>query len=88
MKFVRPLYRALHKSPMDGAADLAVQTFVDHHNFYHPICRKMVASDLGVDLDALKRAAPTHRDDAPKLLLIAAAAAALLFIAFKAKQRA
>ena len=88
MKFVRPLYRALHKSPMDGAADLAVRTFVDHHNFYHPICRKMVASDLGVDLDALKRAAPTHRDDAPKLLLIAAAAAALLFIAFKAKQRA
>ena len=50
MKFVRPLYRALRDSPCAGAKDTAVRTFVANADFYHPICRKMVASDLGVDL--------------------------------------
>ena len=29
-----------------------MSTFVANADFYHPICRKMVASDLGVDLSA------------------------------------
>lgn len=46
MKFVRPLYRALYQSPM--GKKLAVDTFLDSKDFYHPICAKMIASDLCV----------------------------------------
>ena len=52
MKFVRPLYRALRDSPCANAKETAVRTFIENADFYHPICRKMVASDLGVDLGA------------------------------------
>jgi leukotriene-A4 hydrolase len=52
MKFVRPLYRALRDSPCAGAKETAISTFVENADFYHPICRKMVASDLGVELGA------------------------------------
>lgn len=44
MKFVRPLFRSLNKVDRD----LAVQTFEKYRDFYHPICRQMVAKDLGV----------------------------------------
>lgn len=44
MKFVRPLYRALHESKM--GKDLAVDAFLKNKDFYHPICAKMIASDL------------------------------------------
>lgn len=50
MKFTRPLYKELFKSPM--AQTLAVETFTRTAAFYHPICRKMVAADLGLKLDA------------------------------------
>jgi leukotriene-A4 hydrolase len=46
MKFVRPLYKLLHKSEM--GRELAVTTFLRHKDFYHPICAKMVAIDLKV----------------------------------------
>eukprot|EP00281_Chroomonas_sp_CCMP1168_P023467 CAMPEP_0206228258 /NCGR_PEP_ID=MMETSP0047_2-20121206/9075_1 /ASSEMBLY_ACC=CAM_ASM_000192 /TAXON_ID=195065 /ORGANISM="Chroomonas mesostigmatica_cf, Strain CCMP1168" /LENGTH=667 /DNA_ID=CAMNT_0053651493 /DNA_START=132 /DNA_END=2135 /DNA_ORIENTATION=- len=46
MKFTRPLYRELNKAPISGARSTALATFKKHSNFYHPICRKMVASDL------------------------------------------
>lgn len=42
MKFARPLYRALMKVDLD----FAVKTFKENESFYHPICRKMVSSDL------------------------------------------
>ena len=48
MKFTRPLYKALYHSKM--ASDLAVKTFLENKDFYHPICTKMVASDLSVAL--------------------------------------
>ena len=44
MKYVRPLYRALYASKM--GKQLAVTAFLQNKNFYHPICAKMVASDL------------------------------------------
>ena len=44
MKFVRPLYRALHGWPEQKA--LAAKTFAEHANSYHPIARKMLAQDL------------------------------------------
>jgi len=46
MKFVRPLYRALYQSSM--GKQLAVDTFLDNKDFYHPICAKMIAVDLCV----------------------------------------
>ncbi len=48
MKFTRPLYKELFKSPM--ARQLALDTFQAHAACYHPICRKMVAADLGLKL--------------------------------------
>ena len=48
MKFVRPLYRAL--AGLKQGPDLARETFSKLHSLYHPIARKMVASDLGVAL--------------------------------------
>lgn len=47
MKFLRPLYRALYKSKM--GKDVAVQTFQESRQSYHPIAAKMVAADLNVD---------------------------------------
>ncbi|KAL7535361.1 hypothetical protein ACHAXR_007013, partial [Thalassiosira sp. AJA248-18] len=44
MKFVRPLYRALFHSEM--GKDIAVSTFLENKDFYHPIAAKMVATDL------------------------------------------
>ncbi|SPN97360.1 related to leukotriene-A4 hydrolase long isoform [Cephalotrichum gorgonifer] len=46
MKFVRPLSRALNKVDRE----LALATFERNKGFYHPICRAMVAKDLGVEL--------------------------------------
>ncbi|KAL7533149.1 hypothetical protein ACHAWF_004363 [Thalassiosira exigua] len=44
MKFVRPLYRALFRSKM--GKDVAVSTFLENKDFYHPIAAKMIATDL------------------------------------------
>ena len=48
MKFIRPLYKALYHSQM--GKDIAVSTFLQHKDFYHPIGAKMVASDLMVKM--------------------------------------
>ncbi|EGF98245.1 uncharacterized protein MELLADRAFT_96062 [Melampsora larici-populina 98AG31] len=44
MKFARPTYRALYKVD----SELAQKTFKANENFYHPICRAMLAKDLGL----------------------------------------
>ena len=46
MKFTRPLYRALFASKMGKA--IAVEAFLQNKDFYHPICVKMIASDLSI----------------------------------------
>lgn len=48
MKFVRPLYKTLYDCEIPKAKEAAVATFLAHRHFYHPICRKMVALDLGL----------------------------------------
>ena len=48
MKYVRPLYRALHSLPGTEGKALAKKTFLDNRDFYHPICEAMVAKDLGL----------------------------------------
>lgn len=45
MKYTRPLYRSLYQ--FDRV--LAVDTFLQNQDFYHPICAKMVATDLQLD---------------------------------------
>jgi len=42
MKFVRPLYRLLNEVDRE----LAVKTFEENKDFYHPICRALVEKDL------------------------------------------
>lgn len=44
MKYTRPLYRGLNKVDHE----LAVKTFKEYRDFYHPICRQMVEKDLGL----------------------------------------
>ncbi|KAL4448420.1 hypothetical protein ABPG75_005639 [Micractinium tetrahymenae] len=46
MKFLRPLYRALNGSKSEAARHLALNTFKQQRNAYHPIASKMVAVDL------------------------------------------
>jgi len=56
MKFVRPLFRALAafqainepETSLSTAKAFAVKTFEDIGHIYHPITRKMVATDLGL----------------------------------------
>lgn len=47
MKFVRPQYRLLAKSKM--GKDRAIELFKKHEDSYHPICAKMVKSDLQIE---------------------------------------
>ena len=47
MKFTRPLYRELFA--LDETRSAAIETFKQRASFYHPICRFMVAKDLGVE---------------------------------------
>lgn len=51
MKFTRPLYRELFA--IEETRNAAVETFKERAMFYHPICRAMVAKDLGVELGEL-----------------------------------
>ncbi|WOO82539.1 Leucine aminopeptidase 2 [Vanrija pseudolonga] len=46
MKFCRPIFRLLNEQ----APELARNTFTEHAAFYHPIARKMIAKDLGIEL--------------------------------------
>lgn len=48
MKFVRPLFAALNKVDRE----LALRTFEKNKDFYHPICKAMVAKALGVSAEA------------------------------------
>ncbi|CAK4411901.1 unnamed protein product [Aphanomyces euteiches] len=48
MKFVRPLYRDLYKSKF--GSDAARRIFLEWKDNYHPIARKMIAKDLGLQL--------------------------------------
>uniref|UniRef100_A0A7S3RQH5 Peptidase M1 leukotriene A4 hydrolase/aminopeptidase C-terminal domain-containing protein n=2 Tax=Emiliania huxleyi TaxID=2903 RepID=A0A7S3RQH5_EMIHU len=47
MKFVRPLYRELFAWEEQSA--VAVRTFMQHRDGYHPICSKMLSADLKLD---------------------------------------
>lgn len=49
MKFVRPLYRSLFNSSM--GKKIVLKAFKENSGFYHPICRKVIASDLLVAHD-------------------------------------
>lgn len=42
MKFVRPLYKNLN----EANREMAVKTFEENRDFYHPICRAQVEKDL------------------------------------------
>lgn len=48
MKYIRPLYRDLHKSKFGNKR--ATETFRKHRSMYHNIAQKMIAKDLGVEL--------------------------------------
>ena len=45
MKYVRPVYRALFTVDKQ----LAIKNFRAHKGFYHPICGRIVAKDLGIE---------------------------------------
>lgn len=47
MKYVRPIYRALHKCA--AAGDLATRTFLENRSIYNNIAATMLAKDLGLN---------------------------------------
>jgi leukotriene-A4 hydrolase len=47
MKFVRPLFRDLFRA-QGVAKQIALDTFAQHREAYHPIASKMIAKDLGL----------------------------------------
>lgn len=73
MKYVRPLYRALHESKM--GKDLAVDAFLKNKDFYHPICAKMIASDLKLTVKESSEADVDSRKSYLKLAIIIGAIA-------------
>jgi leukotriene-A4 hydrolase len=46
MKFVRPLYRLLYEAK--NGKQLAIDTFLNHKHFYHPIAASLIEKDLGL----------------------------------------
>ncbi|KAI8967114.1 peptidase family M1-domain-containing protein [Mycotypha africana] len=46
MKFVRPLYRLLHHAK--NGSQLAVDTYLKHKSFYHPIAAQLIEKDIGL----------------------------------------
>ena len=80
MKFTRPLYRALFASKWRG---VAIDAFMEHQNFYHPICAKMLANDL-------KQIKPKSQGEMAlsKWVAVAVGGAALAAVAALALQRA
>jgi len=76
MKFVRPLYRALFASRM--GKKLAVDTFLQSADFYHPICAKMVAGDLTETYGGEKDEDAKGRDSRWQWLYVGGVVAALM----------
>jgi len=72
MKFVRPLYSALFRSKM--GKKLAVETFLENKDIYHPICAKMVATDLS---EKKKRSSSSKYTTLEQILLWSAAGLAV-----------
>ncbi|CAO3637411.1 unnamed protein product [Cunninghamella blakesleeana] len=46
MKFVRPLFRLLHEAK--NGQQLAVDTYLKHRKFYHPIAATLIEKDIGI----------------------------------------
>jgi leukotriene-A4 hydrolase len=44
MKYVRPLYRNLYAT--DFGRDIALKTFSENKDYYHPVCAGMLTKDL------------------------------------------
>jgi leukotriene-A4 hydrolase len=77
LKFVRPLYRALYKSKM--GKELAVETFLNHLDFYHPIGVKMIAIDLNVEKQRSSSTSSTSKWIVPGVVIGAATIVVALF---------
>jgi leukotriene-A4 hydrolase len=86
MKFTRPLYRCLMDTPAAGGQELALGTFAANKDIYHPICRKMVASDMAKAMDRKKEAASSEEYRAG-LSFGLGVAAAVAVVALVAKAR-
>lgn len=54
MKYVRPLYKALNACSAVNGTYVAKTTFIQFNGIYHPIARKMLASDLNVTEEELR----------------------------------
>lgn len=47
---MRPLYREMFKR--ESAKEVAVKTFTEFQDTYHPVAKKMLATDLGLRASA------------------------------------
>lgn len=86
MKYVRPLYRAMFESKMARA--LAVETFIKHKDFYHPIAAKMVAFDMSKKKGSImERAKNVITANKNASILSLAAVSVCLFAVVRARKR-
>ena len=78
--------RCLMDTPAAGGQELALGTFAANKDIYHPICRKMVASDMAKAMDRKKEAASSEEYRAG-LSFGLGVAAAVAVVALVAKAR-
>ncbi len=76
MKYVRPLYRKLYRSKIGKG--IAIDTFLQHKDIYHPIAAKMIANDLKV---SNKKSPPPVPSNRKPLLLTSVSVAAVGIVA-------
>ena len=81
MKYIRPLYRALRDSGLHNRT-LAVTIFLSNVEFYHPIAKKMLASDL-----AISGSKKQIDDKTRKILLVGAAVAVVAAVGIAMARR-
>jgi len=83
MKYIRPLYRSLYRSKI--GKEIAIDTFLEHKDIYHPIATKMIATDLKVAIE--KSSSNSSSKMNPLLLTGVAIAVAGISVAFVRRTR-
>ena len=59
------------ETPAEGGRELAIGTFAANKTSYHPICRKMVASDLEKAMKKPDLKSPlSKKSEAPCLVIV------------------
>lgn len=84
MKYIRPLYRAMFAS--STGREIAIDTFLKHKDFYHPIASKMIAYDMTKGKGIIAKVKDIFSKPSSLAIGVAAAAAIGALTIFKPKK--